>query len=144
MNDWKKYIDSNGDLQLGNFLYRTINDLMKQSLDMGTLLSNDQQKLRAYKEQTKKLFKNKWYEIAEVLEFFEILEPCVCRNSLEEIYCDICKGSRYRLASYLAPDKVREVGIFFNAAQNAELAEKLQKGLVKALDELGQIEVPEV
>ena len=54
MNDWKKFTDVNGDFQLANFLYKSINDLMKQSLDMGTLLSNDQQKLRAYKEQIKK------------------------------------------------------------------------------------------
>mgnify|MGYP000014555495 CR=1 FL=1 len=53
MNDWKKFTDVNGDFQLANFLYKSINDLMKQSLDMGTLLSNDQQKLRAYKEQIK-------------------------------------------------------------------------------------------
>jgi len=144
MNDWKKYTDVNGDFQLGNFLYRTINELMKQSLDMGTLLSNDQQKLRAYKEQTKKLFKNKWFDIASALEFFEILEPCSCRVDIEEIYCDICKGSRYRIASYLTSDEIREVGIFLNAAQSAELAEKLQKGLVKALDEIGYGEVPQV
>ena len=59
MNDWKKFTDVNGDFQLANFLYKSINDLMKQSLDMGTLLSNDQQKLRAYKEQIKKLFKKR-------------------------------------------------------------------------------------
>ena len=57
MNDWKKFTDVNGDFQLANFLYKGINDLMKHSLDMGTLLSNDPHKLRAYKEQTKKLFK---------------------------------------------------------------------------------------
>ena len=59
MNDWKNFVDQNGDFQLANFLYKNINDLMKHALDMGTLLSNDQHKLRAYKEQTKKLFKNK-------------------------------------------------------------------------------------
>jgi hypothetical protein len=52
MNDWKSYTDVNGDFQLANFLYKSINELMKNSLDMGTLLSNDQYKLRAYKEQT--------------------------------------------------------------------------------------------
>ena len=60
MSDWKNFININGDFELPNFLYRTINDLMKQALDMGTLLSDDPYKLRAYKEQTKKLFKNKW------------------------------------------------------------------------------------
>ena len=57
MNNWKTFINENDDFELPNFLYRTIMDLMKQSLDMGTLLSNDQQKLRAYKEQKKNFLK---------------------------------------------------------------------------------------
>ena len=136
MNDWKKYVDVNGDFQLANFLYKGISDLMKHSLDMGTLLSNDSHKLRAYKEQTKKLFKNKWFEIAQALEFFDIIEKCICYNEVQETYCDVCKGARYKLSSYLNSDEIREIGIFFNAAQNADLAGKLQKGLMKALDEL--------
>lgn len=139
MNDWKKFTDIHGDFQLANFLYRSINDLMKHSLDMGTLLSNDQQKLRAYKEQTKKLFKTKWFEIAQALEFFDIIEKCVCHNEPQEQYCEICKGARYKLTSYLTSDEVREIGVFFNAAQNAENAEKLQKKLMKALDDLSEM-----
>lgn len=136
MEDWKKYTDTSGNFQLANFLYKSINELMKHSLDMGTLLSSDQHKLRAYKEQTKKLFKSKWFDIAQSLEFFDIIEKCSCHSEQQEIYCDICKGARYRISSYLTSDEVREVGIFFNAAQSADLAEKLQKGLMKALDEL--------
>lgn len=136
MDDWKKYVDANGNFQLANFLYKSINELMKNSLDMGTLLSNDQHKLRAYKEQTKKLFKSKWFDIAQSLEFFNIIEKCSCYSEQQETYCEICKGARYRIASYLTSDEVREVGIFFNAANNAELADKLQRGLMKALDEL--------
>jgi hypothetical protein len=136
MNDWKKFTDVNGDFQLANFLYKGISDLMKHSLDMGTLLSNDSHKLRAYKEQTKKLFKNKWFEIAQALEFFDIIEKCICYNEVQETYCEVCKGARYKLSSYLNSDEIREIGIFFNAAQNADLAGKLQKGLMKALDEL--------
>jgi len=136
MEDWKKYTDTSGNFQLANFLYKSINELMKHSLDMGTLLSSDQHKLRAYKEQTKKLFKSKWFDIAQSLEFFDIIEKCSCYSEQQEIYCDICKGARYRISSYLTSDEVREVGIFFNAAQSANLAEKLQKGLMKALDEL--------
>lgn len=136
MNDWKSYIDKNGDFQLANFLYKSINELMKHSLDMGTLLSNDSQKLRAYKEQTKKLFKNKWLNVAEVLEYFEIIEKCVCFTEEKEIYCDICKGSRYKISSYLSPDEMREVSTFVNAAQDIEVQEKLQKGLMKLLEEI--------
>jgi len=136
MEDWKKYIDSNGDFQLANFLYKSINELMKHSLDMGTLLSSDQHKLRAYKEQTKKLFKSKWFDIAQSLQFFDIIEKCTCYPDQHEQYCDICKGARYRVSSYLTADEVKEIGVFYGAQRNTDLAEKLQKGLMKVLNEL--------
>ena len=41
-----------------------------------------------------------------------------------------------QMLQILNSDEIREIGIFFNAAQNADLAGKLQKGLMKALDEL--------
>ena len=34
MNEWKSYTDDNGDFQLANFLYKSINELMKNSLDV--------------------------------------------------------------------------------------------------------------
>jgi len=139
MNDWKRFTDANGDFQLANFLYRGINDLMKHSLDMGTLLSNDSQKLRAYKEQTKKLFKTKWFEIAEALEFFDIIEKCVCHSDMQEKYCEVCKGARYKLTSYLTSDEIYEVSTFYNASHSAEVAEKIQKKLMKAIDELSEV-----
>jgi hypothetical protein len=136
MNDWKNYIDKNGDFQLANFLYKSINELMKHSLDMGTLLSDDAHKLRAYKEQTKKLFKNKWLDVASALEYFDIIQKCECYMGQKEVYCDICKGSRYKISSYLSPDEMREVSTFVNAAHDAELQTKLQKGLMKLLEEI--------
>jgi hypothetical protein len=136
MSDWKSYIDQNGDFQLANFLYKSINDLMKHSLDMGTLLSNDQQKLRAYKEQTKKLFKNRWFDIARCLENFDVIEKCICFSDQKENYCDICKGARYKITSYLSADEVRDVSLFVGAAQDADVQEKLQKGLMKLLEEI--------
>ena len=141
MSDWKKFINIKGNFELPNFLYKTINDLMKQALDMGTLLSDDPYKLRAYKEQTKKLFKNKWYDLAQALEFFAIIDPCQCmsakfeHNDGKDIYCDICKGARYIINSALTPDEMREVSIFVNAAQSIDVAEKLQKGLMKVISE---------
>jgi hypothetical protein len=135
MNDWNNFTDKNGNFQLANFLYRMINDLMKHSLDMGTLLSSDSQKLRAYKEQTKKLFKSKWYELAEILEFFEIIEKCACNNNKNETFCDICKGARYRVTDFLTSDEINETGVFINAKDNFEIAEKLRKTLMKALEE---------
>lgn len=136
MNDWKTFINENGDFELPNFLYKTINDLMKQALDMGTLLSSDQGKLRAYKEQTKKAFKSRWYEIAKALEFFNIIDPCICSVDEKEIYCDICKGARYIISSTLTADEMREVGFFTNAGTNVEMVEKLQKSLSQILMDL--------
>ena len=139
MNDWQKFTDVNGDFQLANFLYRSINDLMKHSLDMGTLLCNDAAKLRAYKEQTKKLFKSKWLDIAQALEAFDIIEKCTCYSDSRDQFCNICKGSRYRLTSYLTSDEVREVGVFYNAALNADIANLIQRELFKAWDDLPEM-----
>lgn len=136
MNDWKNFINENGDFELPNFLYKTITDLMKQTLDMGRLLSSDQQKLRAYKEQTKKAFKARWYEIAKALEFFNIIDPCICATDEKEIYCDICKGARYIISSTLTADEMQEVGVFTNAGINVEIIEKLQKSLNQILTDL--------
>lgn len=135
MNDWKNFINENGDFELPNFLYKTITDLMKQSLDMGTLLSSDQHKLRAYKEQTKKMFKSRWYEIAKALEYFDIINLCICAGDDKEVYCEVCKGARYIINSTLTADKMREVGVFTNAGTNVEIIEKLQKSLNDILRE---------
>lgn len=135
MNNWKMFINENGDFELPNFLYKTVMDLMKQSLDMGTLLSEDQAKLRAYKEQTKKLFKNKWYEIAKALEAFSIIDPCICSTQEKETYCDVCKGARYIINSTLTPDQMREVGLFTNAGTTSEIITKLQKSLNEILSD---------
>lgn len=139
MSDWKSFININGDFELPNFLYKTINDLMKQALDMGTLLSDDPYKLRAYKEQTKKLFKNKWFDLAQALEFFGIIEQCSCilsKHENKDVYCDVCKGARFIISSTLTPDQMSEISTFVNAAQSVEIAEKLQKSLMKALSEI--------
>jgi hypothetical protein len=136
MNDWKVFINENGDFELPNFIYKTITDLMKQTLDMGTLLSSDPAKLRAYKEQTKKAFKSRWYEIAKALEFFNIIDPCICAADDREIYCEVCKGARYIINSTLTADQMREVGLFTNAGTNVEVVEKLQKGLNQILMDL--------
>jgi len=136
MNNWKNFIDENGSFELPNFLYKTINDLMKQSLDMGTLLSEDQYKLRSYKEQVKKIFKQKWFAVAEALEFFGLIEECACKAQAKENYCDVCKGARYVISSVLSPDEMREIGVFINAGQDVRLVDKLQKSLLEALNEV--------
>src|SRR4051812_33127987 len=119
---WKDYVDENGDFALPAFLYTINNELMKEVLDLGTLLSQDNQKLRAYKEQTKKAFKKRWLDIAQALEFFDLIVPCVCG---EHEFCQVCDGSRYILNAVLNPDQLREVAIFVGAKETDELAIKL-------------------
>lgn len=136
MNNWKNFIDDKGSFELPNFLYKTINDLMKQSLDMGTLLSDDPYKLRSYKEQTKKMFKQKWFSVAEALEFFGLIEECGCKDNGKENYCEVCKGARYVISSTLSPDEMREIGVFVNAGQDVKIMDKLQKSLFEVLNEM--------
>lgn len=131
--DWKGYVNDVGDFELPNYLFRMNNDLMKQALDLGTLLSDDKNKLRAYREQIKKTFKRRWMELAEALEFYDLIVPCGCS---EGDYCTLCGGSRYRLNEALTPDQMREVAYILGAGEDAELAAKLQKGLMKALKEV--------
>jgi hypothetical protein len=134
MRDVLPFLDKNGNFQLANYLYRTINELMKHSLDMGTLLSDDQAKLRAYKEQTKKLFKGKWHDVAEMLEFYSLIKKCSCSNFGKETYCEICKGARYIVTDFLSADEIHEFGTFINSA-NQEIKEKLHKSLMELIEE---------
>jgi len=136
MSDWKMHLNKNGDFELASFLYKTINNLMKQSLDMGTMLSSDNQKLRAYKEQTKKMFKQKWFDVAQSLEHFEIIQKCTCFSDERESYCEVCKGARYITSSHLSADQMREIGVFTNANQSDDLIAKLEKGLQEVLNDL--------
>jgi lipoate-protein ligase B len=110
-----------------------INELMKQTLDMGTMISTDDAKLRAYKEQVKKAFRSRWFNLAEALEHFELIEPCGCK---ETDFCKVCGGSRYRLSAWLSPDEMQEISIAIVGDVDSETADKLQKGLLKALDEV--------
>jgi hypothetical protein len=106
---------------------------MKQSLDMGTMISTDEKKLRAYKELVKQAFRTRWFDVAEALRYFDIIEPCVCQ---EGDFCRICGGSRYRLSAWLSPDELQQVSMVVAAEQGAELASKLEEGLRKAIFEV--------
>lgn len=131
--NWRTYIDEHGDFELPKYLYRVNNELMKEVLDIGTLLSSDSRKLRAFKETVKRLFKSRWMQIAEALEFFDLVIPCIC--SANE-YCEICGGSRYNINEAIAPDRLREIGLAIGFDEDVEIAEKLQKGLMRALREV--------
>jgi hypothetical protein len=135
MRDLLPFVDKNGNFQLANYLYRTINELMKHSLDMGTLLSDDPAKLRAYKEQTKKLFKGKWHDVAEMLEYYSLIEKCSCSNFGKETYCEICKGARYIVTDFLTIDEINEFGTFIQSS-NEEVKEKLHKSLMYLIKEI--------
>lgn len=128
---WEDYIDENGDFNLALYLYKTINYLMKSSLDFGTMLSTDHARLRAYKEQTKAVFKGKWMEVAQALEAYDIIVPCGCPSTE---YCTVCGGARYRLNTVLMADQLREISMVTNP-DDPKLASRLQEGLEKALEE---------
>lgn len=131
--DWRTYVNDSGDFELSFYLFRLNTDLMKQALDLGTLLSDDPAKLRAFKEQIKKHFKARWLETAKALEFFDLVVPCDCAS---KEYCIRCGGSRYILNVAVAPDQLREISFIYGAQDDSELAAKLQKGLMKALREV--------
>lgn len=133
---WQAYVNKDGDFELPTFLFNTIYDLMKQSLDLGTMLSDDKAKTRAYKERVKDVFKSSWMTVAQALEFFDIIVPCTCFKTQE--FCELCGGSRYQLNRSLSPGAMGEIGVV-TSGDNPELTERLQKGLEKALQELGLV-----
>ena len=101
-SDWEKFIDESGNVDFSSYLYKTINSLMKQMLDLGTLACSDRAKLRAYKEQVKSIFRDRWTDMASLLQELGIVEPCSCDISE---YCTICGGSRFVLS-----EDVKDIG----------------------------------
>lgn len=136
--DWRNYVNEDGDFELATYLYKSILDLMKNALDMGTLLSSDQSRLRAYKEQIKSIFKGRWLELASALEYFDIIVPCGCSTE----YCKLCGGARYRLNAALSPDQMQEIAVAVSASfdDDPKIQLKLQEGLVRALKEIEELE----
>lgn len=133
---WINYVDSHGNFEMPNYLYRLLMNLMKTSLDFGTMLSNDPAKLRAYKEQSKNIFKKSWLDLAQALDTFGVIEPCGCPHNE---YCSVCAGSRYRLNRILNSDEIKEISVAIAPDQDPDLADRLQKGLEKALKETAEL-----
>lgn len=132
--DWEDYVDGSGDFEIAAYLYQSILELMKHTLDMGTLLSTDRARLRAYKEQVKQIFKGQWTNIAEGLEYYDLVTPCGCDDNE---FCRICKGSRYTLGVALSADEIREISLVVNKEiEGDEMQERLQRGMEKAMLEL--------
>ena len=131
--DWQRYIDKSGNFEFPKYLYRTISDMMKINLDLGTLVCNDPTKLRAYKERVKSTYKEKWLDIASVLEFFDIIQRCGCDH---DEFCTVCGGSRYILSEALTADEIRQISYAFGPDVEAGIAKKLEEGLEKALKQV--------
>lgn len=131
--DWREYVNDDGEFALPNYLFRLVNHLMKLSLDMGTLLSDDKAKLRSYKERIKSDYKDAWKQIAEAFEYFDIIVPCGCKS---DEFCESCNGSRYNINATLSAAEVREIGLATVADADDEVAKKLRKGLKQALKEI--------
>lgn len=131
MLDWHSYLDKDGNFLLPLYLYKVNNDLMKQTLDLGTLLSTDVAKRRAFKEQIKKMFKKRWMEIAEALEYFGVIRRCSCDP---DEFCDICKGARFLLDEAMTPKNIQEIAFIYGSDADADVAEKLRKAMLKLLE----------
>lgn len=132
-SEWSNYLDVNGDFELPKYLYKTNSELMKAVLDLGTLVCQDPAKLRAYKERVKALFKQRSSDMLGSLEFFGIVTRCTCR---EDDFCKACGGSRYILDSALTSDQISQISLVIGAGAKADIADKLQAGLNKALLEI--------
>ena len=133
MTDWQKFVDNNGDFEFPNYLHALIKDLMKEALDLGTLLSNNPAKLRAYKEQIKKTFTRQWIETAKACEFFDLVEPCICASNE---FCEICGGSRYILNKALNPDQMIEIGAVYSESAGSDIERKLAEGLAQVQEDV--------
>lgn len=126
---WKDFVNQQNDFQLSTYVYLSINQMMKNSLDLGTLLSDDPQKLRAFKEQVKKAHKETWSDIAEAFEFLGIIRRCIC-NTAE--YCEICKGSRYVPTDSVNADVVTTQETFLAAGVDNNRRKAIEESLIKA------------
>ena len=137
--DWRKYVNSAGNFELPAFLYKMILSLMKESLDLGTLLSNDDAKTRAYKERVKKTFTAQWQNLAEVLEYFDIIVPCECHGTRD--FCELCGGSRYLLDKAIEPTVLREYAIITANGASDDIQVRLQQGLEKAIQTVSEMNI---
>lgn len=126
-SDLEKFLDWNGNISIPYYLYRMIMALMKESLDLGTLLSDDQAKLRAYKERVKNVYHQEWKKLASIFEEMGLIEPCGCDVRKK---CDICKGSRYVTSSFLNADRIIEHNVILASKDD----DKTQEALLDSSD----------
>lgn len=131
--DWRNYVNEKGEFELPFYLYRVIYGLMKNALDLGTLLSEDERRLKAYRDRVKATFKNQWLQIAQSLEHFGLIQPCGC--ALDD-FCSICGGSRYVMDTTFNEDEVREVFTVLSNNADDETAVRLKQELASLLGDI--------
>lgn len=112
--------------------------VMKEVLDLGTLVCHNAKEERAFKERTKAAHKKAWKEIASVLLELEIVTPCICR---ETEYCEICGGSRYVLNDDTVFSNADTTTVALNMNASEDIQIRLQTGLLKALTELQTVRI---
>lgn len=137
---WKKYMNDQGDFEFAKYLYKSLTDQMKTNLDLGTLVCQDSVKLRAFKEQVKNANTQLWNDIAEVFEYFSVVQPCSCNTN---DFCKLCGGSRYVTSDAMNADQIKEMALVVGSKNyDTDLAQKLKKGLEKALEEVKGLRDP--
>lgn len=130
--DWQDYIDDDGLVELPKYIYTIILHLMKYSLDLGTLFaeSEDDPQLKAFRNRVKNEFKDRWVDIAEVLEYMELIVPCGC--SWDD-YCLQCHGARFLLDKNFSADVIHEISTVVREDADDDLAIRLQQELAEFL-----------
>lgn len=126
-----KKINPKGYIEFPSFIYDLLMSLMKETLDLGTLLSSDSNKMRAFKERTKSSYRKAWLDTASLLAEFGMITPCICN---EKDFCKICGGSRYILAEDLTTDINTAVTTVISKNSSEVIEQKLRENMVKFLD----------
>ena len=127
----------NDEFNIVKFMYLNINASMKHALDLGTMVSDDPQKLRAYKEQIKKNARKQWDELGRALVYLGLADECICSQG---DYCTICSGSRFVMSSLLASDSYVESGM----ATSITLDEQQAQGVVETLNKYRKVATKKV
>jgi hypothetical protein len=138
-----KNLSESDNFNIVKFIYMLLNDSMKYALDMGTLLSDDPQKLRAYKEQIKKNSKGNWDKLGAALVNIGIADDCICSRGE---YCQVCGGSRFVMSSLVSSTEIVEHVMAISGSITSE-AEKqaVAEGLMSPYkSELAQNDVSQV
>ena len=126
------------EVELPKFLYRTLVSVMKETLDLGTLVCHNAKEERAFKERTKAAHRKAWKEIADMLLDLGIVTSCICRD---DEYCEICGGSRYVLDdnTFISNADTTTVALNMRANVNDDMQAQLRVGLHRALEQVNRM-----